>query len=356
MQPHHTLIAGTLVLLMLTACASGPAVLRYDVEVPTEPRVWPQSPEIPRVAYVGTLIGEKNFQHSGTQWGSGFKRTLAWIAGLGQAQPATLVLERPQSGMVDSQGRVLVTDVSRQAVFVFDAQAGKPLVWSQADQQRVFKSPMGIVELGNQQIWVADADLALVARLDAQGRPLGSVGEGVLQRPVGLAFDSESGLVYVVDAHAHDVKMFDTSGHLKGTIGRRGEQLGEFNFPTYATFSGGFLHVTDTLNARIQVFDRRGDVQFSFGQLGRYVGNLVRPKGVARDSDGNLYVIESFNDHVLIYSSQGDFLLPIGGTGYDVGQFFLPSGIWTDQRDRIYVADAFNGRVVVFQYLKEQRE
>ena len=84
---------------------------------------------------------------------------------------------------------------------------------------------------------------------------------------------------------------------------------------------------------------------------GTYVGNMVRPKGVAVDSDGNIYVVESYHDHLLIYDSEGRFLLPIGGNGTNIGQFFLPAGAWSDSDDRIFVADMFNGRVVIFQFV-----
>ena len=78
---------------------------------------------------------------------------------------------------------------------------------------------------------------------------------------------------------------------------------------------------------------------------------MVRPKGVAVDSDGNIYVVESYHDHLLIYDSEGRFLLPIGGNGTNIGQFFLPAGAWSDSDDRIFVADMFNGRVVIFQFV-----
>jgi DNA-binding beta-propeller fold protein YncE len=88
-----------------------------------------------------------------------------------------------------------------------------------------------------------------------------------------------------------------------------------------------------------------------FGAPGLYVGNLVRPKGVAVDNEGHVYVIESYFDHLLVFSRSGEYLLPIGGTGQETGRFFLPAGVWVDARNRVFVADMFNGRVMVFQFL-----
>jgi DNA-binding beta-propeller fold protein YncE len=112
------------------------------------------------------------------------------------------------------------------------------------------------------------------------------------------------------------------------------------------------LYVTDTMNSRIQVFSAEGEVLTrKFGARGLYLGNLVRPKGVAVDGEGNVYVIESYYDSLLVFSGRGEFLLPIGGTGKATGRFYLPSGVWVDTKNRVYVADMFNGRVVLFQFL-----
>ena len=135
------------------------------------------------------------------------------------------------------------------------------------------------------------------------------------------------------------------------TIGQLGDGPGEFNSPTDLAYIGDKLYVTDTFNARVQVLDKAGVFIKTIGKRGRYLGNLVRPKGVTADSEGNVYIVESFHDYLLIYNQNAQFLLPIGGSGENIGNFYLPAGVWSDRRDRIYVADMFNGRVVIFQYL-----
>jgi len=50
-------------------------------------------------------------------------------------------------------------------------------------------------------------------------------------------------------------------------------------------FHQGRLYVVDTLNFRVQVFDRDGTPVFDFGELGLSVGNMSRPKGVATGGD-----------------------------------------------------------------------
>jgi DNA-binding beta-propeller fold protein YncE len=244
-----------------------------------------------------------------------------------------------------------VTDVSRQAIFVFDPNNGSLTVWDRAMADLGFKTPVGIALGKDNTILVADADLGRVLQLDDKGNPIRDFGSDILTRPTGLARDPISGHIFVADTKEHDIKIFDDDGELLDIIGKRGVKLGEFNGPTHLSFVKNKLYVTDTLNARVQVLTRSGDFLSEFGRRGIFMGDMVRPKGVAADSDGNIYVIESLNVYLLVYNSEGQFLMPLGGTGSGVGQFYLPSGVWTDSKDHVYIADMFNGRVVILQYL-----
>lgn len=334
-------------LLMLVACAETKSFLRY--EATGERMVWPQLPEPARYRYVGQFTGEDNiFKEEGGR----FEKILRWLVGLASSDPDRLMLQRPQSGVVDdARGRVYVTDVARGGVFVFDEPKGQILFWDDAGRSRRFTTPSGIVLGNNGQLLIADADLAEVIRLGPNGEPLGSFGEGVLKRPTGIARDPQTGRIYVSDTHAHNIKVFDDNGKLREVIGQRGEGIGEFNFPTFLAFANNKLYVTDTLNSRIQVLNSAGQYVLKFGRRGLYVGDLPRPKGISVDRAGRIYVVESYYDHLLVYSADGQLLLPIGGTGSEVGEFYLPSGVWTDARSRIYVADMFNSRVMIFEYV-----
>lgn len=262
------------------------------------------------------------------------------------------LLQRPQAVVGDEAGRIYVTDVSRAAVFVFDEVAGELKVWEYAVGLRRFVAPVGVALATDGGVWVADAELGLVAHLDRDGNPLAPIGADVLKRPTGLARDATRGELYVADTYAHDIKVFAEDGRLLRSLGKRGEGPGEFNFPTHVAVAGGKLYVTDTMNSRVQVLSLDdGTSPQIIGQRGLYYGNLVRPKGVAVDSDANVYIVESYYDNLLIFNEAGEFLMPIGGVGHGTGKFYLPSGVWVDSFNRVFVADTFNGRVTLFQYL-----
>lgn len=337
--------------LLITGCAETKYLLQYDK--PEKEMIWPSLPDKPRFSYVGQLTGEDNLKaindsDTGASIGQFFKS----LVGLGDEPNNLRRLLRPQSGTVDAQGRVIVTDAGRQALFVFNKTLGKMSIWKGATENLNFVSPVGVSTAKNGDVLVADAELRRVIRLDPQGNPKAEFGFGDLERPTGLAVDASTGYVYVSDTAEHNIKVFADNGTLVQVIGQVGTKPGEFNAPTHISFVDGKLYVTDTFNARVQVLDSKGGFVRSVGSRGLFMGNLVRPKGVTADRNGNVYIIESFHDFLLVYDQDTRFLLPIGGTGAGPGQFYLPAGVWSDRHNRIYVADMYNGRVEIFQYLQ----
>ena len=338
-----------LTVLLLGGCASAPPSLSLVGQV-DQPVEWPGPPEPARYRYLGELTGEANIVVDPDSRQIG-KRIFDWIVGLTAGPRQPVILQRPQSGYTDADGRTYVTDVSRGAVYVFDKPAGTLHVWDMADRNTRFVTPVAISPGPDNSLLVSEADLGYVVRLNSDGVPEGHFGEAELKRPTGLAYDPKTATTFVSDTAAHDIKVFDRAGHLVRRIGHRGEGDGEFNGPTYLTLVNGELYVTDTLNARVQVLDETGRFLRKFGRRGLFLGDTPRPKGVAVDDRGHAYVVESYYDYLLVFDDAGRFLLPIGGTGSGVGQFYLPAGVWVDGHHRVYVADAFNGRVVVMQYL-----
>lgn len=345
----------------LVGCASTNQIrgeLRYGMDSSAEGAhvYFPPAPASPRYAYAGELIGERNFVTERPEKTFG-KRIFELLTGVGEGSGQELELLRPQAVVTDPMGRVFVSDMGHAAVFVFDSIAGEARLLKRLDQTRTFLAPSGLAIGPDGVVFVADAEVGLVARIDATGRSYPPIGEGVLKRPTGIVYDKEQRRIFVSDTDESTVKVFDLDGRLLMTVGRPGVDLGEFNRPTYMAIWRNELYVTDTFNSRIQVFDLdSGQPLRAIGTRGTYVGQFAIPKGVALDSEGNLYVIESLFDHLLIFNREGRLLLPIGGTGYTTGNFYLPAGLWVDEGDRIYVADMYNGRVVTYLYLGSESE
>lgn len=345
MRPPLRLLLLLFTVLLASGCAQE-VVRKFEYQAPVTSEVWPELPEMPRYRLIGELYGETNF-HVEKQERSFLQKIIGFF--VGESLPN--ILHRPQSGYTDEQGRVFVTDISRQAVLVFDIPNNKFSVIDTLAEGKSFVSPVAVSAAPQGDIYVSDSERAVVARLHSDGTPVSLLGRGVLKRPTGIAYDPVGKQLFVADTHDHDIKVFDERGNFVETIGQRGEAVGEFNFPTHLSFRHGKLYITDAMNARIQTLDANGHFVSTFGKRGLFIGNIPHPKGVAVDGDGNIYVSESYYDTLLVYNPEGKLLLPIGGKPDTLGNFFLPAGVWTDNNNRVYLADMFNGRVVVLQYL-----
>lgn len=338
-------------LVLFSGCAQIPAVFEYrPLDETKETIVWPAPPEQARYRYVGQLTGEENFPRPGEETLNVGVKFFRWLVGLVGHGEAPVILQRPQAVITDGHGKVFVSDVSRQAIYLFDTVQAELKVWQYAAKDVRFELPIGMALGQNGELFVADASLHVVARLDPNGEPLGYFGLDELQHPTGLARDPKRGRLYVADRGANNIKVFSDAGELLFQFGEFGEKVGQLNGPTYLYWYKDQLYVTDTLNSRIQIFSPEGEYVSSFGRRGLYLGDLPRPKGVAVGQDGKIYVVESYYDYLLIFNQKGELLLPIGGTGQGVGQFYLPAGVWVDN-NYVYIADTFNGRVMIFEYL-----
>jgi sugar lactone lactonase YvrE len=177
-----------------------------------------------------------------------------------------------------------------------------------------------------------------------------------LVRPAALYYHPATRELFVVDVVAHDIKVLRTDGTLLRTLGHRGSQRGEFNFPCAICGDRDSVWVVDAGNHRVQRLTLSGDPLMTFGQAGDAPGDLALPKGVALDSDGHVYVVDARFENMQIFDQAGQLLLAFGEEGTGPGEFSLPGGLFIDRRDRIWICDSYNGRVQVFDYLRPPAE
>lgn len=342
-----------LLLFLLQGCAEHPRVFNVDPnpQSSADRPVWPTPPQTPRYKFFGELVGEQNLVLEEESNKEGFASALRWMAGVNRESAKLLELRRPQGGITDRAGHILVADVGLAGIFYFDPGQATVALWRRATDRAEFVAPIDLEINNDDELMISDAELGLVVVLDSRGNPLRTIGDGVLKRPTGLAYDAEHGVLYVADTVDDDIKVFSDRGEMIRRIGGATATQTGLNSPTFLAFADERLYVTDTLNARVQVFDPSGHWLQTIGSRGLAIGNLVRPKGIAVDSDGNIYVVESYYDHLLVFNREGEFLMAVGGTGDEVGHFNLPTSVWIDERDAIYVGDMMNARIQIFQYL-----
>ena len=280
-----------------------------------------------------------------------WNRVVDVIAG----EPEFKFLVRPYSLVMDSRGRIIVTDPGAAGVHIFDfAQQKYKFITRDKDKNPMW-APQCVAVDAQDNIYVTDSETGKIFVFDANGkyqRALGSLkgGEGFFKRPTGIAVDSSAQRIYVTDTLRNQVFVLDMQGNVMQKIGKTGVGNGEFNFPTELRLDGQDLIVVDAMNFRVQVLDRSGEFKYAIGKLGDSTGAMFRPKGIAVDSEGDIYVVDGLWSVVQVFNREGQLLYYFGSKGTGAAQFELPTGLFIDHNDHVYVVDSFNRRIQIFHY------
>ena len=113
--------------------------------------------------------------------------------------------------------------------------------------------------------------LERIAQIGRLGGPDSVPGPDEFGRVVWVALDAR-GRVYVADARAYGIRVFDSAGAHVRSFGRRGEGPGEFMSLQAIGFLGDTLVAVDGGNARLALLDTAG-VQLGQWRYGRYSGS-----------------------------------------------------------------------------------
>ncbi|MCU7845912.1 MAG: 6-bladed beta-propeller [Candidatus Thiodiazotropha sp. (ex Monitilora ramsayi)] len=327
---------GMLIGLLLVACSTtGPET--FDHSSDTSHLVWPPAPETSRIKFVTAFKTPEDL---------GLKKSIfrSFIDLFVGSEDRNLT--RPYTLSVE-QEMIAVADPDAAIVHLYDLHRKKYTKIEKAGETNL-SSPIGVA-LGNNRLFIADSMLNKVFVLDSDMEIQLVLDD--FMRPTSLAYDPDRDQLYVVDTLAHTIKIFDQQGNLVDTMGGRGEEDLQFNYPSHLAFADNKLIVNDTMNFRIQIFDQHGNHLDTFGKQGNASGYLTQSKGVAIDSDGHIYIADALANRIQIFDQAGQFLLEFGSVGSDPGTFRMPSGL-AIQDDKIYIADSYNQRIQVFQYLK----
>ncbi len=305
-----------------------------------ETLVWPQPPEKGRIKFEKSITKPEDLEIKK----GFFSRIWEFFAGSEET-----ILVKPFGIHVD-EGIVFVTDTALATLFIFDTENNK-MRSIQGYKSEKFLSPIDVTTDEKGNIYVTDSERKALYVFNNRGIALKKIGG--LQRPTGVAFDKNRGILYVTDTITSEIKRFylDENRELK-PIGSKGSGPGELNRPTFITVDDeGNLYVCDSMNFKVKIFDKDGKFKRSFGKLGNTIGNFASPRGIALDRDGNIYVTDTLFNAVQVFDPQGNLLIVFGSKGKGPGEFFGPEDIAISRDGKVYVTDSYNMRVEVFDIL-----
>jgi DNA-binding beta-propeller fold protein YncE len=299
------------------------------------------------LAFERTIESEKDVQGKQGFW----HKVLDIVAG----EPTYHGLVQPYGVVVDSRGRIIVTDPGAKGIHIFDMERNKYKFLSRVTRRERLLTPQCVAVDSSDRIYVTDSESGDIFVFEASGkflRTIGSIkgGEGYFKRPTGIAVDPVTGNIFVSDTLRNKIFVLSESGEVLRTIGEMGAGPGQFYFPTELRIHNNELIVVDAMNFRVQRLGLDGTVKGTFGEPGDALGTIFRPKGVAVDSEGHIYLVEGIAGIVQVFDQQGELLYYFGKRGVDLTEFQLPTGLFIDKHDRVFVVDSYNQRVQVFHY------
>lgn len=340
MRPSRAVLATSA--LLAAGCAQAPP--RPDV-------VWPDPPNPPRVRYVKSLRTPADMQPKG--WDA-FRRAI-----LGARDE--VVLQRPMGLALSEDGqRLYIADPKLAMVVLADFQAH---TMRQFAPDEPIRDPFGVALDADENLYVSDTRSKQVVVLSKEGKRLRAIARDAA-RPTGIAVDRRRRILYVTDSGSvktdqHRILAYGLDGQFLRSIGARGLEDGQFNFPVFlALDAAGNLYVADTMNFRIQVFDPEGSLVRKFGEQGDVPGTFASMKGLAFDGFGNLYAVEHEAAVVQIFNRDFDLLMFFGGLARKLEFMEMPCGIAIDpQTNRIYVGDQGGfSRINVYELVNTRPE
>jgi len=232
------------------------------------------------------------------------------------------------AGVTFRSGHLYVCDTEFNTVHDWNLDTGQASRIGQTGNVVLVK-PVAVAVDEAGTVYVADTGRGEVAAFDATGQSLRRFRPPDREnyRPVSCA--AVRSRLYVADIDAHRIDVFSTTdgAHIT-SFGGVGSEPGRFYFPMgVTTDSKGKIFVSDTMNARVQVFDDSHNPVRSMGRPGNRYGDMGKPRHLAVGPDGVVFITDVEFSHVHLFDEQGQLLMLLGGHENQPGGTPMPVGV-----------------------------
>ncbi len=255
-------------------------------------------------------------------------------------------IHKPFSLISDSNKSIYFLDQDSKSLLKYSYDDGT--LQALLDDDIHLKSPVGLC-MTDRDLVFTDSETDNIYKYNLETEETKIINSSI-QQPTGIIYINETKQLWVCETKQHRIVKLNLDGDIIGTLGERGIEDSQFNFPAFLNHgSDGNIYINDCMNFRIQIFSKDGRFIRKFGNAGDGSGDFARSKGIATDSYNNIYVVDALFNNIQVYDQLGNLLYAFGGQGTDVGKFWLPAGIFIDNTNKIFVADSYNARIQIFQ-------
>jgi NHL repeat len=196
------------------------------------------------------------------------------------------------------------------------AQAGSTIIQREMPfQNGYFSNPEGVaVDQPSGDVYVASLLFSAAVKVDSSGALLNAFDRGRILS--GAAVNPVNGNVYIVNAQAHTIETYSSSGGFLSEFSVEGSQnfFGAYTAVQIASDSAGNVYVPFAPSNEVRELGPSGNQLQTFTGTGSSA--LSGPAGVAVDSSGDVYVADTGNGRLEKFSPAGAFIMAIG-TGVD---------------------------------------
>ena len=166
--------------------------------------------------------------------------------------------------------------------------------------------------------------------------------------PKGLAF-ADNGDMFLVCENKHCIHVFDSRGHFKYKLGKRGSGHLEFNDPWGIAIKGNIVYVADQSNNRVQMLTTTGKFVGVIDAGASEKDKLSSPLGVCVTDDGIIYISDRGNNNrIQVFRSDGTFSHSISGSVSGKGAFRNPYSVALAPNGNLHVMAYDSKSITVF--------
>jgi sugar lactone lactonase YvrE len=246
---------------------------------------------------------------------------------------------------------VYIADANTQVISKFDHEGKLAYTFgSKGDAKSQFKKIAGVAVEKGQQVFVGDADKALVnAFLTVAGTKHEAVPKAAGRASVkwvgsvpvevsALAGDGKS-TVYAISKEGKSLYKLNTE-KIIGEIKPK-----DMEMTAAAVDAAGAIWVLDKKKKQCAKLDEAGTVVSSFGSGGSGAGQFSNPSSIVIASSGLIFVADRGNRSVQVFRNDGVYLNDLGGKSANITN---PLALGLDPQDNLYILDGGRNSVLVF--------